>query len=146
MSFSSSNTTSGINCYQNEPIVDESTPLIREVVPVNYTGTGVVAVAHDDEEAQCLTALPDKQPQQEPPKNVAGVISILLLGTEISWFKECWTLKLPARGEQRTYELSTCLPILTNTWTHCIMSRCIYRKCRRISCYSHQWDHQQRLQ
>jgi hypothetical protein len=81
MSFLSSNSTNDINAYENESTVDESTPLIAEVIPVDYTGAK--AVIHDDEEAHYLPPLPNKQPQQELPRNVAGVISILILGADV---------------------------------------------------------------
>lgn len=84
MSFPSSNIANDINSYKNESIVDESTSLIAASVPVNYSGIRAVAVARSDEEAQCF---PNEQPQ-ELPSNVAGVISILLLGTDILQLKK----------------------------------------------------------
>lgn len=80
MSLNPSNTANGVNCYENESIIDESSPLItEETVAAHYVGAAI----YGDEEAQCL---PDKPPKQETPKDVAGVISILLLGTRIPCF------------------------------------------------------------
>lgn len=81
MAFAPPNISNYSAIYENEEPVSASTPLIKGLVPalpVNYAG---VAVKRNDEEAPCLSALPDKQPLQEIPRNVAGVISILLLGT-----------------------------------------------------------------
>lgn len=80
MRFPPSNIANDINGDERESIVDESDSLIAASISVDYASIKAVAVVCSDEEAQCF---PHEQPQQELPRNIAGVISILLLGTDI---------------------------------------------------------------
>lgn len=48
MSLNPSNTANGVNCYENESIIDESSPLItEETVAAHYVGAAI----YGDEEA-----------------------------------------------------------------------------------------------
>lgn len=82
MTISSSPIANGIIESQKKPRIDESSPLIAHGSPViKYLAPDLAAVARDDEEAQCHEAvLPDKPSNPETGRNVAAVISILLLG------------------------------------------------------------------
>ncbi|KUJ07478.1 MFS general substrate transporter [Mollisia scopiformis] len=75
------------NEQQNEHEIDiendEYTPLLRDR---NSKSSKYVSVVPEDdvEAAQCLSPLADKQPRVEPPREIAGVISILLLGVFVA--------------------------------------------------------------
>lgn len=59
---------------------DERTPLLKEEVARYSAGNGngtIARVCHVDEEAAPLA---DKSTPQEQPRNIGGVISILLIG------------------------------------------------------------------
>lgn len=74
--------------------VGERTPLLRasrnERVTVKRGAVGVVQI--DEEAIRCDNIVADKQPPgPETPRNVAGVISVLLLGTYLAF---CFTSQL----------------------------------------------------
>lgn len=79
------NTTNQITTYtQNAPAADETTPLLKG--PAGSSRGVVVTIGEvsscqvDEEAARCASPLVDKVPTLERPRNVAGVIAILLLG------------------------------------------------------------------
>jgi hypothetical protein len=77
-------TTNEITGTAQNGIVDERTPLLKGR-DENFRGPRVVIgevspYEADTEAARCDSPLVDKVPSAELPRNVAGVISILLLG------------------------------------------------------------------
>jgi hypothetical protein len=78
------NTTNGIAGIPQKGIVDERTPLLKgrdeESRGPNIVIREVSRYEADTEAARCNSPLVDKVPSPELPRNIAGVISILLLG------------------------------------------------------------------
>jgi hypothetical protein len=74
---------------------DERTPLLspnnKAVAAVDVVSSKADVGTENDEEAACWMSVTDKQAQAETPRNIAGVISILLIGT-YSFF-ECLQLQ-----------------------------------------------------
>lgn len=78
------NATNGIARTPQDGIVDERTSLLRGL-DGDFRGPNVVIgevsrYKTDAEAARCASPLADKVPSAQLPRNVAGVISILLLG------------------------------------------------------------------
>ena len=71
----------------NEPGPDEWTPLLKDQVAAVGKGDVVSEASSitevDEEAAQCLSPTADKACRPETPRNIAGVISILLLGMSV---------------------------------------------------------------
>jgi len=78
------NTTNGIARIPQKGIIDERTPLLKgrdeDSRGLNAVIGEVSPYEADAEAARCESPLVDKVPSPETPRNVAGVISILLLG------------------------------------------------------------------
>lgn len=118
--------------YVNEAVPDERTPLLKkESARFNDV---VPCVAEIDEEA--AQALVDKSPLQEESTNIAGVISILLIGVsepECSegLFSSSW------KNLRRLFPLKLRLTAVP---------RSFHRKCRYFACPCDKRDNQQRVQ
>jgi hypothetical protein len=98
MALSSPITSNQNTRNETELPIDESTPLFGDVVPETAVNYAAVSLGRNDEEAQCL---PDKRPPREIPRNVVGVISILLLGTGILSFSLLGVEKASRKATRR---------------------------------------------
>ncbi|OCK73579.1 putative tetracycline-efflux transporter [Lepidopterella palustris CBS 459.81] len=90
MVASQSNTANCINAISTKPTEDEYTPLLRDHrsagTAVNVPTSRTAACKDDEELVSIASAFPDKEPHADLPhsQNIAGVISVLLLGVFIA--------------------------------------------------------------
>jgi hypothetical protein len=85
MVVSPATTADGTSKNATRSVCDENTPLLKTqrpcVGPIDVPAS--MAAACSDDEEQTITPCDDKAPQLEYPssQNIAGVVSVLLLGT-----------------------------------------------------------------